>query len=217
MRKDAFFTLRVLSGRWRLTVLEKESILEAVLKETQSKEKKNPWEFFQLSPVVIRVASLTLLVLLLIPVAVLFLRTPDKDQFCAKGNAPVSSFSINCIGPDGQNTCRVGHKLAFRLRPSTDKPYFSAFSRHIKTDLVIWYFPASEDDKSSLLLNTGQDGVLSDGIKIGKEHEPGRYELFGLFTDEPLNRGEIRALFHGNFETRNNSHLISKVLFNVES
>lgn len=58
-------------------------------------------------------------------------------------------------------------------------------------DAWIWYFPSSPDGRSVALPSDG--GVLDLGIALGPEHAAGRYTVVGVFSDQPLDRAEVRA------------------------
>jgi hypothetical protein len=36
--------------------------------------------------------------------------------------------------------------------------------------------------------------LLEQGVKLGPEHVPGRYLVYGVFSSEPLTRAQIKAV-----------------------
>jgi hypothetical protein len=192
---DRYFFLRLLSGARRLTVQEKESIIDSVIEKTKPKQKRR---FFSAvwSPVGLRLLALASFLLLAIPVW-LFLRggPSGQEEFVAKGDKVLPTFAVKCLERGKNTECRRGGKLAFRIRSASDATFFSAFSRHEKTGRVIWYYPRADSEKSISIKDKSTNGLLFEGIEIGDEHASGDYVVYGLFSKTPLTRVEIRKIF----------------------
>lgn len=222
MPKDRFQFSRLLSGRHRLTVQEKEAVLERVLFASCAEEPA-PKSIFGLSGLGLRVAAAAALsALLLIPAVVFLLPKPSDETintgtFSVRGDGgQVPSFSVNCIGSSEPGVCRQGDKLAFRLSPPEGKPYFGAFAHRATNDAVIWYFPENSLSLTIKVTDKNQSGILSKGIQLGMEHPAGRYQVFGVFSDAPLTREKIKALFGDHFEIKSTSAVVSSVSFILE-
>jgi hypothetical protein len=183
---------RLYSGRRRLTIHEKESIIDSVIDKTLQKEPRRWWWGA-------RVAFATGVALLVAaPVLWLTQRSEVTDEFTARGSDPKPVFSVTCPASGASSTCRPGDKLVFRLRASDKTLFFSAFSRHEKSGTVVWYFPKTDKDKSISVSDTVEGGVIPEGIAIGDEHAAGVHEVFGVFSDHEVTRSDIRKLFEEN-------------------
>lgn len=191
---------RLLAERDRLTLLEKEQIIDAVLKRV-SEEKaaaRRSWLY------ALATASAVAIVLLVA------LPTLDRDEFARRGPLPLGpAFETYCVASDGKTPCKRGVKLVFELHPSPERPFFSAFSR-ASDGTVIWYFPAGETQES-FDATKQHDGVATTGFVLGAEHTPGTYRVFGLFSGQALSREEVRRRVEGS-----TAALIEKSLVVVE-
>ena len=96
------------------------------------------------------------------------------DTYTARGSgAPVAAFELR----------RSGDKVMFDLQPSAGYRYFAAFARS-DDGTVIWLVPDSTD---ALV-----DGVLARGAILDRA---GHYVIYGVFSNAPLSRAEIKARF----------------------
>jgi hypothetical protein len=163
---------RLLAGRNRLGRDEKEAVLEEVLSAVAPRRRARRW--FALA---VPALALAALVLWLVP------RSQPASEFTARGgDAHVATFAPKCNGE-----CTQGSKLLFDLQGTTGYRYFAAFAK-TPDGSVIWY--ASGRDLTREL----EHGVLVDAIVLG-DHQPGRYRVFGVFSDRELSRDAIRELF----------------------
>ena len=164
---------RLLAGRNRLGRIEKDAILEHVLAEVAPKRQR-AWWWFALPAVAIA----ALAVFFVWPRA-------EDDAFTAKGGAQATaSFAPTC----GAAPCARGGKLLFDLQGTTGYRYFSAFARG-GDGTVIWYATSRE------LATALQSGVLDETVLLGDEHAPGTYRVYGVFSQTPLDKDGIKALF----------------------
>jgi hypothetical protein len=165
---------RLLAGKNRLGRVEKEAVLEEVLAQVAPRHRARRW-------IALAVPALAVAVL------VLWLVPRDREQpseFSARGgSAQVAAFAPTC-NPE----CTRDSKLLFDLQGTTGYRYFAAFAK-TPAGRVIWY--ASGRDLARDL----DRGVLVDAIVLGADHEPGRYRVFGVFSDRELSRDAIRELF----------------------
>jgi len=114
---------------------------------------------------------------------------------------------------DHERRCKSGETLVFKVNPPPGKPYFSAFGRSEESHRIVWYYPADDD---ALSLDVGQARrVLSDGIVLGDEHVPGAYVISGIFTDKPVTRNEIRALFDSDKDVDPDHWSVTETRFEV--
>ncbi len=191
MADDKYLAARLLSGRNRLSSIEKDDILNNVLRvENQQK----PAKFVRWLLASGLAAALGGLLLLF------YFPQQQAGQFTSKGDGLLAQgFSISCLADKGTDTCSQGSKLLFRTWPVTGKPYFSALAR-AEDGTVIWYFP-STDVPTSLDTRTEQvKGVLKQAVMIGVEHGFGSYTVYGLFSAQALSKDEIRDRLEGGDE-----------------
>ncbi len=171
---------RLLSGRNRLSRLEKEQILDSVLAETAPRRRSRWW--FAAVPAV---AAALVLVLVLVPSG-----RGAQGDFTARGAGhALGAFEPTCAGG-----CMTGSKMLFDVAGTEGYRYFAAFSQRAD-GTVLWYFPSSDDATSIELAQQAGIGVLDRGIVIGREHPAGTYRVFGVFSTEPLTRQQIRERF----------------------
>ena len=162
---------RLLAGKNRLGRLEKEAVLDAVLAHGKPSHKRR---WLALAVPALAAAAL---VLWLVP------RGRDDGFSTRGGGGPIAAFAPTCSG-----ACARGGKLLFDLHGTTGYRYFAAFAK-APDDSVIWYVDGKE------LAHALDRGVLGDAIELGADHPPGRYRVFGVFSDRALSRDAIRELF----------------------
>lgn len=113
----------------------------------------------------------------------------DAPEFTARGAKDEVSFTLGC-GSEG--SCVRGATLLFRFEAPAHDLFFSAFARH-QEGAVVWYFPGSGQTESMSLKEISDGDTAKVGIHIGAEHPPGRYEVYGFFSEKPLRKSEIKA------------------------
>ena len=57
---------------------------------------------------------------------------------------------------------------------------------------TFWYFPNDERSASIDLSGLKRPDMLDDAITVDDGHVPGDYTLFGVFSEEPLFREQVR-------------------------
>jgi hypothetical protein len=160
---------RLLAGRDRLGRVEKDAVFEAVLAGTAAKPGR-AWWWFALPAVAAAAIALV----------VLWPRT-KPDEFTARGgDAPVAMFAPTCA-----QGCARGAKLVFDLQGTTGYRYFGAFARSSDGN-VVWYWVGKD------LLTSLERGVLDETVVL---EASGTYRLYGVFSQQPLDRDGIKALF----------------------
>jgi hypothetical protein len=163
---------RLLAGKNQLGRLEKEAVLEEVLGKVAPRKSARRW-----LALAVPVIAVAVLVIWLVP------RNQPSD-FTARGaGAHVAAFQPTCNGE-----CARDAKLLFDLQGTTGYRYFAAFAK-TPSGGVIWYTSGRSLEREL------DHGVLVDAIVIGSDHEPGRYRVFGVFSDRELSRDEIKQLF----------------------
>lgn len=172
---------RLLAGNDRLTRFEKERIFQGVWAQiaAESRPARRPW-FLALATVSVAAAALLTLPMF------------RGSEFSARGGVDeghANHFQVYCIREGQRGACRQGSKLLFELHPSADRGFFAAFSRR-SDGTVIWYFPVQETGTS---LHARQAGAVTTGFVLGTEHSPGTYRVYGLFSEQPLSRDDVRA------------------------
>jgi hypothetical protein len=173
---------RLLAGKNELSRVEKDAILSEVLAQTAPARSSRRWA----AGLALAAAATALLLLPWV------LRSDPSGEasFTGRGaSPPIAAFSLGC-----RQACQNGDTLVFDLEPSSGYRYFSAFARH--TDgTVIWYFPEAESAESLDLVARSQKGLLDKGVALGNEHRAGRYAVYGIFSNVPLTRTDIRERF----------------------
>jgi len=178
---------RLLSGKNQISRPEKDEIFKNVLAQV-SPSKRRIW---RLAPVL---ALSTVAALLLVPMAMNSAeKAPTRAAFSARGSISASAdFSMKCTNRYG--TCQPGDKLIFDLSASVGYQYFAAFAK--RTDgVVMWYFPDSPGGESLDLQQRLRGGILDRGIILDDDYEPGRYQVWGIFSSTALTRSEIKERF----------------------
>ena len=93
---------------------------------------------------------------------------------------------------DGERApCAPCARLSLRAK-SSSVTHLAAFGRH-EGGRIVWYLPGVAQGRSAPLLEGGAAQVLGS-VWLGPEHEPGRYTVYGIFSEEPLTRADPRAL-----------------------
>jgi hypothetical protein len=159
---------RLLAGRDRLGRVEKDAILGAVLAGTAPKPQRAWWW--------VAVPALAAAALALV---VMWPRAKEDDFTARGGGAPVAMFAPSC------SDCARGAKLAFDLQGTTGYRYFGAFARSSDGN-VIWYWVGKD------LVTSLQRGVLDETVVL---EASGAYRVYGVFSQQPLDRDAIKALF----------------------
>jgi hypothetical protein len=207
---------RLYSGRRRLTIQEKESIIDSVIEKTLQKEPRRWWSW-RLSSMGARVAFATGVALLMAaPVLWLTQQSEVTDEFTVRGSDPKPMFSVTCPASGTSSACRRGDKLVFRLFAPDKTLFFSAFSRHEKSGAVVWYFPRTDRDKGISVSDTVKGDVVPEGIVIGDEHAAGVHEVFGVFSDHEVTRSDIRRLFEENQGVPEEGYAVQSVKVRIE-
>jgi len=188
--KPDYYTARLLSGKDRLSVVEKEAILERIIDQTKAEKKSEPASWMSVRRLSYTAAAAV--VLFAVPLLIYLALTPVPDEFISRGiSGSPSGFTVACLGAGDDGFCHPGDKLFFKVNAPEGKPFFSAFAR--RTDgTVIWYFPGEEFSHSIEVSKNNYEGVLSVGVLLGSEHRPGYYVVFGLFSSRRLSKSQIR-------------------------
>lgn len=167
---------RLLAGRDRLSVVEKDAILATVLPAGPARRR---WWLIALPAV----AAVALALIVVVPSG-----TPVHDDFAARGGA---TAALRLVCPDG---CRADRKLLFDVSGTSGYGYFAAFAKRGDGE-VIWYFPSLTEPSPALTRGHVHDGVFERSAVLGVEHPAGTYRVYGVFSTRPLSRDEIRASF----------------------
>lgn len=184
---------RLLSGRTGPSVLQQEAAFEAVMKQVAPKRRPR---WLGLMVPLSAVAALAL--------GVFVMRPPPADpEFAVRGGGQ-AGLVLRCIQDQRPAPCALGATLAFEVRPS-DKPYFAAFSRR-EDGTIIWYLPAPEAASAK------QDGLLSQGFELHAPHQAGRLEVFGLFSDQPMTRDDLKAALGDGLEPSAHLDIVRRTL-----
>ena len=217
--KDPFFDTRLLSRCDSPSIQEKELVLESVLLEKRKQEKQGVMKHFFADFLRSRVAGTIIVMLFLIPFGLFFFFSGQEDEFRRKGDDDAPFFSVTCFDSDGQTSCRRGTKLAFRLHRSSfskDNLYFAAFNKSEADDTIYWCFPSDKTGESISIKGIEADGILPRGVLLNDSYKLGEYQTFGILSDAPLNRQQIRAIFDDPTSERGEAIRISSIHFSME-
>lgn len=177
---------RLLAGRNRLGRLEKEQILDAVLADVAPRRRARWW--FAVVPAV---AAVVAVMLVLGP-----WRGRAPDELTPRG----AGRMLGAFKPTCARGCTAGEKILFDLHGTAGFRYFAAFGQRAD-GTVLWYFPSDDDGVGIELAQPLPSGMLDRGIVIGSEHPPGTYRVFGVFSNKPLSRAQIRERFDADHVT----------------
>ena len=183
---DRYEAARLLSGRDRLSVLEKEDILDGVLARGTLKVPSRATSFFKARRVVAALA------LGGATAVTLFLVTSGRysvDELTSRGATLKStpSFKVACAEGD----CHQGDKLLFQLENAAPALYFAAYAQR-DDGVVLWYFPGESHATSVPVSMTTAGGILAEAVVLGPEHRPGAYRVVGIFSPQALSKNAIK-------------------------
>jgi hypothetical protein len=195
-RQDPIFE-RLLSGRDRPSITEKERALAQLLDGVEQDKRRRGARWFGVPRWVLGAAAAAAAVA--IPCALLVLRRPERGEWVARGaggsGAATASMVLSCSRGAPATSCPVGAKLYFRLHVPQGGRFFAAVAVGAQ-GTAIWYFPGAGAGRagSADLAGLPASGVLEQAIVLGGEHAPGDYEVHGLFSERPLARPDVRAV-----------------------
>lgn len=177
--------VRLLSGKDRLSIIEKEQQFEQIWRRVQP-ARKSRIGFWTALAAASSAATLALVLFFFYPTDRL------EPEFTARGTEQtIPSFTLDCVDRESPGICRPGSKLSFTLESTDKDSYFSAFARR-SDNTIIWYYP--DRAGNGLFVSSSPDRLLlRQGIRLGQEQPPGKYEVFGIFSDHPLTRDDIKA------------------------
>lgn len=176
--------LHELLGRGNLGGPVHDEILEKVLAQTAPARARPRWLRIVVLPG-IAVSAFA---------AWLLLARPADDEFTAKGKGGANgALSVGC-GPSGARTCAVGSTLMFTVNAALASGTLGAYAERVDdpTHQRIWYFPDGAGEAPTVAPGAGTM-VVPRGIRIGPEHQPGRYRVTVWLADRPLARGDVDA------------------------
>lgn len=184
---------RLLSGRSGPSVLEKEAAFEAVMQQ-QPRRRRFAWRAVLWPAVAVAAVALGVLVM---PGA------PDRPEFGAKGSAQ-AGLSLSCVHADAPAPCAPGATLILQVT-AHDRPYFAAFARDAE-GTITWYLPAQGERSKR------QDGLLEQGFLLDPSYDQGTMQVFGVFTDTPMSRAQIKAALNGGLDSTDSVTVLPRTL-----
>lgn len=213
MPTDPFFESRLLSGRDHLSVLEKDEVLDRVLAATPaSAPKRLPWWLFG----GVTAAATALIIFVFSPAWFSPAGKQRQQDFSSRGGVQQRlGFGISCVDEGGAERCRSGSSLLFRTWAPKARPYFACFARG-DDGTVVWYAPSGDRKQSLDTRLAGFGGVLGQGVLIGDEHRAGQYTVYGLFSETPLSKSEVRAQLDEDIDSLTEEHGLFRVQLRVE-
>lgn len=177
---------RLLSKKNLPSVLEKEAIFERIHERVSQAEpgSARPVRFVWVWALGLAAAA----------AAALLWLGPAREppaELAARGAGDEHGVALELSCGRAAAPCRVSGSLAFELGPAPSTLYFAAFARRAD-GTIIWYFPEAEAVGLKVSPSTAPH-VLERAVTLGPEHTPGNYELFALFSKQPLTRAQLKA------------------------
>lgn len=192
MDEEQRLLARLLSGKDRPSRLEKEAILADVLAGLEPARPRPRWGLaWVLAPAMSAALALFL-----------WFGAAQEPALVARGAASFQTLCAAAATPEllvPSATCPRGAQLAFRAGPSAERPYFAAVARDARGN-VVWYVPSKEEGRSVDLRAGRRDGVVAVAASLGPEHEADHYEIYGVYSTEPLDRAAIRAILEASMQ-----------------
>ena len=180
-RPNSNLVRRLLSGKDRLTPMEKEAIFEDVWQEIRPR----PWRGLRPLLGLGAVVATGMALFFVIPTA-----SGPNDRFATKGGGE-AFLAVACVQGDKPAPCTPGRKLLFDVGPAAEG-FFAAWAER-PDGATIWYLPDRED-QTSFPIDSNTRGVLSRAVVLGPEHIAGNYQVLGVFSDSPLSRQQLREV-----------------------
>lgn len=179
---------RLLADRDRLSVREKEQILDRVLAQVARTEVAPARRRWRMT----RWAFAALVLMLAVPPALLLWRSRHGPEFTVRGGLEVApAIEPFCLGANGgDGICAQGDKLFFKL--SAGRFHAFAAVALAPDGKTFWYFPNDALATSMDLARSKQPGILDQAITLDDRHPPGDYTLYGVFSKEPLTKEQVR-------------------------
>lgn len=163
-----------------------DQILQKVLERSAApRPEKKTWPLWALLPGGALATGLGALLMLSRPV--------DKaNQFSPKGHPlPALAVGIGCVSTGGPR-CRPGDTLMFTINGAVPAGYLGAYAQPWSGvgGQRIWYFPTDTGAFPDFPPGV-ETHVLSQGVRIGPEHPPGKYRVTIWISSRPLNREDV--------------------------
>jgi hypothetical protein len=178
---------RLLSKKNLPSVLEKEAIFERILERVEAEKDGETAR-------TTRFAWVWALGLAAAAAVALLWWAPAREppaELAARGAGDEHGVALELSCGRAAAPCRVSGSLAFELGPAPSTLYFAAFARRAD-GTIIWYFPEADAPSLKVSASTAPH-VLERAVTLGPEHTPGNYELFALFSKQPLTRAQLKA------------------------
>ncbi|HEY3668341.1 MAG TPA: hypothetical protein VGL19_20200, partial [Polyangiaceae bacterium] len=86
----------------------------------------------------------------------------------------------------------------------------AAFARRAD-GAVIWYTPPPEGVTASVAPSASAV-LLEQAVSLGSEHVPGHYQVYGVFSSEPLTRARIKAVLGQELRGRGGVNVVVREL-----
>jgi hypothetical protein len=179
--------LDALLSRGRLSGPERDRILKTVL-DRSAAPRPARWSRWLLGGTVALAAAGTAGVLLLPRLA------PEPSGLTARGGgAPGAGVEIELGCVEGSlDRCPVGGTLLFAVRGEQARGFLGAYARPAGGGETIWYF-SSEGESPAVAAQGAGLQALSRGIRLGPEHQPGRYQVVVVLAEAAPAKQALQA------------------------
>jgi hypothetical protein len=117
----------------------------------------------------------------------------EKDSgFRSKGSAMSQGLIALGCGREVSRVCRPDSTLMFTVNAAVVSGHFGGYATPVgmPSSARIWYFPNASGEAPFVSSGTGTV-VLPNGIRIGPEHQSGRYQVTVWLSSRPLSRKEV--------------------------
>ncbi len=178
---------RLMAGRDGMDVQERERIFEAVF-EAVTHEETPPAAGYPMAGA-FALAAAALLALTLTTGAPAPRTAPGL--VARGGEASPHRLEIVCTTAGRPSPCSRDALMSFRAS-SPQATHVALFARHDTRAAILWYSPRLEAVGSSPL-PSDPEAALPVSIDLSRDHHPGRYTVYAIFSQAGLTRADIKA------------------------
>jgi hypothetical protein len=196
LERRRHLTTRLLSDSRGLSVQEKEIMLESLLTGVK-RERRSRRKWVIGAAAVVSAAAMLVAGLLYWNIwnTERSLQSDSEYSFTSRGQGTnVSYLAARCMSRN-ERRCRLGGKMAYKSHAPENKPYLAAFMQHKETETVVWIFPATDNEHSIRVSDADSHGFLQRATYLSLEFKTGQYVLYGVFSERPLTRKEVKKYF----------------------
>lgn len=187
---------RLLAGRNEPSILEKEAHWEDLRRRIPGSPSAASWHAALLGGLLSLTAATAVFVLVAKPGVRLGGRAASsvENEFASRGSVHAGSpqVRLSCVdsATEREVPCAVGGTLVFEYTELPDSAKFHAAFARASDGVILWYFPGAS--QRSLEVDRAS-GVQKRAVSLGAPHAPGTYDVYSVFSREPLTRDQIKG------------------------